>query len=87
MLHLVEPDTDIQISRELLTRWADSCLRMNHLGTLIKRELGEQKGSERALDLTERARRRAWELFNELVEHGARKPDNYCEPTKEAGDT
>jgi hypothetical protein len=56
---------------------------MNHLGTLIQRELEPTKSNARALDLAERSRRRAWELFNELVENGAQKPANYCEPEVE----
>ena len=79
----------VEIPRELLTRWAESCLHMNHLGTLVQWEL-QRKGASggspnygsevehaRAIDLAERARRRAWILFNELLEHGATKPDGY----------
>jgi hypothetical protein len=84
MFHVVKADAEVQLSRELLTRWAESCLRMNHLGTLIEREIEGCDGGERALDLAERARRRAWDLFNELVEHGARKPDGYQEPENSA---
>ena len=76
----VKSDADVQIPKELLTRWADSCLRMNHLGTLIIREMAAVDQNARALDLTERARRRAWALFNEMLEHGAEKPENYREP-------
>jgi len=67
---------------------------MNHLGTLIQREI-QQKGSSgggnrtrpeaehaRAIDLAERARRRAWMLFSELLEHGAKSPDVYQEPAQ-----
>jgi hypothetical protein len=53
---------------------------MNHLGTLIQRELIPNKEHARAIDLAERARRRAWTLFNELLEHGATKPEGYAEP-------
>ena len=66
-----------EIPEELLTRWAESCLHMNHLGTLVQRELPTTIGNARAIDLSERARRRAWTLFNELVEHGATKPEGY----------
>ncbi len=69
-----------QISEEQLTRWAESCLHMNRLSTLIQRELPPSKENARAIDLAERARRRAWELFNELLKHGARKPVGYAEP-------
>jgi hypothetical protein len=75
-VHVVQSESEVQLSRELLTQWAETCLRMNHLGTLIEREMVGKNGCERALDLTERARRRAWNLFNELVEQGARKPEN-----------
>ena len=84
----------VEIPKELLSRWAEICLHMNHLGTLIQREI-QQKGSSgggkrtrlevehaRAIDLAERARRRAWILFNELLEHGATKPDGYQEPAQ-----
>jgi hypothetical protein len=68
------------VSKEPLTRWADSCLAMNHLGTLIQRELPPTKKNVRAIELAERARRRAWELFNELLDYGAQKPPDYQEP-------
>jgi hypothetical protein len=66
-----------EISHDTLTRWAENCLRMNHLNTLVQREAGL---TLRAAHLSERSRRRAWELFNELVAAGASKPDGYCEP-------
>jgi len=56
---------------------------MNHLGTLIQRELPPTEKNARAIDLAERARRRAFELFNELIQHGARKPAGYQEPEQE----
>jgi hypothetical protein len=76
----MEKNSDIQISEELLTQWAESCIHMNHLGTLIQRELSPNKEHARAIDLAERMRRRAWTLLNELFEHGAQKPDGYREP-------
>ena len=82
MLHVVQSESEVQISRETLTRWAETCLRMNHLGTLIEREMEGKDGCERAIDLAERARKRAWNLFNELVEYGAKKPENYAEPAR-----
>ncbi len=79
----MNPDEpEIKISEEVLTRWADSCLAMNHLGTLLGRELRKTKKDARAIDLAERARRRAWELFNELIAHGAQKPVGYAEPAE-----
>ena len=66
-----------EISHDTLTRWAESCLRINHLNTLVQREAGL---TLRAADLSERARRRAWELFNEMVAAGASKPEGYREP-------
>ena len=62
-----------------LTAWAESCLSINHLGTLVQREV-EAKSYDRAAELTERARKRAWALFNELLAHGAAKPPGYAEP-------
>ena len=69
------------VSEDTLTRWAESCLHMNHLGTLVQRELNGGS-AVRAQELAERARVRAWKMFNELVESGAKKPDGYCEPDK-----
>ena len=69
----------MEISEDMLTRWAETCLHMNHLGTLVQREL--QVGNYvRAQDLSERARMRAWVLVNELFEAGAKKPEGYAEP-------
>ena len=83
IVQVVQSESEVQLSGEMLTRWAETCLRMNHLGTLIQRELAGKDGCERALDLAERARKRAWTLFNELVEQGARKPENYQEPAND----
>jgi hypothetical protein len=69
----------MEISQEVLTRWAESCLHMNHLGTLLQREL-DAGDKVRAKDLAERARRRAWSLLNELFDAGAVKPADYAEP-------
>ena len=69
----------ISISVEQASEWAESCIHMNHLQTLVQRELAGKKEA-RALDLSERSRVRAWRLFNELVAAGARKPDGYREP-------
>lgn len=69
----------ITISKAQLTAWADSLLHMNHHGTLLQREL--QAGNiERASDLAERARQRAWQMLNQLFECGAEKPEGYAEP-------
>jgi hypothetical protein len=67
----------MDISDDLLTRWADSCLHMNHLGTLIQRELAPSSQNARAIDLAERARLRAWTLFTELRDTGVAMPDWY----------
>lgn len=69
----------MDIPDSLLTRWADSCLHMNHLGTLIQRELTPNLRNERAIDLTERARQRAWAIFTEIRETGAPMPDWYVQ--------
>ncbi len=55
-----------EVSQELLTGWARSCLHIQHLGTLIRRELPPIAKNARALDLADRIERRAWTLFNEL---------------------
>jgi hypothetical protein len=73
----------MEISEDQLTQWSESCLRMNHLGTLVQRELAPTKEHARAIALAERARQRAWTLFNELIQHGARKPAGYTEPASE----
>jgi len=74
---------EIKISREQLTEWAESLLHMNHHGTLVKREIAAGN-LERASHLAERARKRAWKMLNELFEHGAQKPEGYCEPESRA---
>ena len=63
LLGMENHDVKSQIPKELLTRWANSCIHMNHLGTLILRELPPTKEHARAIDLAERARRRASALF------------------------
>ena len=67
------------ISHEQLTRWADSCLRINHLNTLVQREIRDGAGT-RAMLFSERARHAAWDLFNEMLAAGASKPEGYREP-------
>lgn len=74
------------ISEELLSQWALSCIHMNHLGTLVQRELKPTLQHARAIELAERARRRAWGLFNDLVAHGAKKPEGFAEPDAESND-
>jgi hypothetical protein len=69
----------IAIDEEQLTRWAHELLSINHYHTLIQRELDGPHWS-RARELSERARRHAWETLNELFAAGARKPDGYAEP-------
>ncbi len=76
-------EDEVKINRALLTEWAEALLHMNHHGTLIQREL--QAGTiKRAAELAERARKRAWKLFNEMLEHGAEKPEGYSEPERNA---
>jgi DnaJ domain len=74
------------ISEEQLSEWALGCLHMNHLGTLVQRELKPTLEHARALELSERARRRAWELFNDLLIHGANKPEGYTEGNLESNE-
>ena len=73
---MTNPET---VSKDQLTRWADTCLRINHLNTLAQREISGGS-ADRATALAERARRRAWDLFNELLAAGASKPAEYTEP-------
>ncbi len=76
------PETEkekIMVTVEQASAWAESCLRINHLNTLIQREI-TQGTKERARELSERARTRAWTMFNELVAAGAKKPEGFCEP-------
>jgi hypothetical protein len=70
---------NVDVSAAKLTEWAESCLRMNHLGTLVQREI-DAKNFIRARELAERGRARAWDLLNDLFTHGARKPEGYVEP-------
>ncbi|MET3119920.1 hypothetical protein AAKU64_004168 [Undibacterium sp. GrIS 1.8] len=72
-------EREIAISKTQLTAWTESLIHMNHHGTLVQREI-EAGNLERASHLAERARKRAWRMLNELFEHGAEKPEGYCEP-------
>jgi hypothetical protein len=67
------------VTQKQLTEWAESCLAINHLNTLVQREI-HAANHVRAIDLSERARRRAWTLFNDMVAAGASKPEGYAEP-------
>ena len=67
------------VTTDQLTLWADSLLRINHLNTLVQREI-DAKSFVRAAELSERARKRAWTMLNEMFTSGARKPEGYCEP-------
>jgi hypothetical protein len=67
------------ISTEKLTHWANECLHINHLNTLIQREISANS-LNRATELSERARNRAWQMLNEMFEAGAVKPEGYAEP-------
>jgi hypothetical protein len=71
--------TPAMLTVEQLTKWADSCLHINHLNTLVQREIAANS-LERATHLSERARKRAWQILNEMFDAGAVKPAGYCEP-------
>jgi hypothetical protein len=71
-----------EVTNELLTRWAENCIRINHLNTLVQREINDGR-LHRAAELSERARRRAWDMFNEMVAAGASKPAKYTEPSED----
>ena len=62
-----------------LTVWADSLLSINHLNTLVQREIDAGR-LYRAKQLSERARKRASIMFNEMIVAGGAKPEGYCEP-------
>jgi hypothetical protein len=64
---------DSSVSQQQLTQWAHSCLRINHLNTLVQRDIAAG-ALDRDGELAERARRRAWELFNDMLRAGASKP-------------
>jgi len=69
----------ITISLAQASAWVENCIRINHLQTLLQRELDPRK-ELRAVDLSERARVRAWNMFNEMIKAGAKKPEKYMEP-------
>jgi hypothetical protein len=73
------PTDSIQLSEEFLTRWAMSCVHIDHLGTLIQTELARTNEQDPAIDLAERARRRALALFSELRQQGARNTNAHLE--------
>jgi hypothetical protein len=72
-------DEGIRVTKARLTEWAESLLHVNHLATLVQREI-EVGNFERASDLAERARKRSWRILNELFLHGAEQPNGYREP-------
>ena len=69
-------------SDDQLTQWAESLLHASHLNTLVQREIAAGK-LERASELSERARKRASTLFNEMIAAGGKKPDGFAEPTED----
>lgn len=73
------PQLTTPVSVDRLTAWADSLMHMNHLNTLVQREIA---GGDlvRAAELSERARQRSWVMLNEMFAAGAVKPEGYAEP-------
>ena len=69
----------VSVPEDILTEWAHTCLRVNHLNTLVQRAIAEG-ALDRASQLSERARVAAWTLFNDMLAAGASKPEGYCEP-------
>jgi ATP-dependent Lon protease len=65
---------DVPVSTAVLTRWAESCLAMNRLGSLLRQEMEGRNRSRRSRDLASRAQRLARHLADELVAYGAHKP-------------
>ena len=77
---MTESELLLSVGQTQASAWADICLRINHLNTLVQREIAA--GSlDRASHLSERARVAAWTLFNELITAGASKPEGYREPS------
>ena len=72
------------VSKQTLTEWASTCLRINHLNTLVQREIAGSS-PERAAELAERSRVAAWQLFQALVAAGAEKPAGFAEPGTSGG--
>jgi hypothetical protein len=70
---------EIAFSKDQLIEWVESLISMNHLGTLVNREIAAGN-LERASQLAERSRNGAWKMLNELFEYGVDKPEGYCEP-------
>jgi hypothetical protein len=66
-------------SEQRLDEWAQSALRINHLNTLVQREI-KAGHLDRASELSERARQQAWAMLNEMFAAGAKKPEGYAEP-------
>ena len=79
-MHEDEPQPAISVAQ--LTRWAGECLSINHLNTLVQREIATNS-TTRATELSERARKRACVMLNEMFAAGAIKPEGYCEPGTE----
>jgi hypothetical protein len=65
-----DQSSPVSIDQQVLDRWAETALRVNHLHTLVQRALKE-RSLERAEALSERARVAIWRLFNELLVSGA----------------
>jgi len=74
----------MDISENKLTEWAAACLRINGLNTGVQWEIRGWR-LERARNLSERARVQAWNIFNEMIQSGARKPVDYREPEERIG--
>jgi hypothetical protein len=72
-------DDLLPITTDQLTAWASECLHINHLNTLLQREIAANS-LDRAAELSERARKRAWRMLTEMFKAGAIKPEGYCEP-------
>lgn len=67
---------EISTSEKQLTQWAKSCQRINHMNSLVQREI-DWGNPKRAKLLSERARLLAWSLVASMVRSGAKKPSGY----------
>lgn len=59
------------IPADLLNRWAETCIQIFNLGSLLNEGLPRDLAHRRAIDLTGRVIRRAWTMYNDLRRHGA----------------
>jgi ATP-dependent Lon protease len=77
---LDQAHVNVPISTAVLTRWVESCLAMDRLGTLLRQEMAGPNRSQRSRDLADRAQRLARHLAGELAAYGAHNPIDESDP-------